>query len=180
MISIATQRLTLLPLSLSQLHFYLEGVPLLAQSLGLVPEPLQVEPEFWAMLPESLANYSIPKVAEHPEHFEWYTHWIYVLNSEKRIVGGTGISGLPNENGELQTGYFVDERYYNQGIATEATNGLCNWAFQHPAAKVIIANTLIDGFASQRVLQKCGFALQGESEEGELVWRLERLVIRDS
>ncbi len=172
MISIQTQRLTLLPLSLPQLHLYLKGVPLLAQSLGLLAEPLQVEPVFWAMLPEAFSNYSIPKVAEHPGHFEWYTHWVYILNSEKRIVGGTGISGLPDENGELQTGYFVDERYYNRGIATEATTGLCNWAFQHPGAKAVIANTLADGFASQRVLQKCGFELQGKNEEGELVWRL--------
>jgi ribosomal-protein-alanine N-acetyltransferase len=105
---------------------------------------------------------------------------MFILNSEKRIVGGTGVSGLPNENGEVQIGYFTDERYYNRGIATEATTGLCNWAFLHPDIKAVVANTLVDGFASQRVLQKCGFELQGENEEGELVWRLERLVIRDS
>ena len=180
MISIQTQRLTLLPLSLPQLHLYLEGVPLLAQSLGLVPEPLQVEPDFWALLPESLTNYSIPKVAEHPDHFEWYTHWVIILNSESRIVGGTGISGPPNEQGEVQTGYFIDERYYNRGFATESTHAVANFVFQHPAAKFFIANTLADGFASQRVLKKCGFALQGKNEEGELVWRLERLATQNS
>ncbi|MCU0347162.1 MAG: GNAT family N-acetyltransferase [Saprospiraceae bacterium] len=172
MTSIQTQRLTLLPLSLPQLHLYLEGVPLLAQSLGLVAEPIQVVPDFWAMVPEAMAHYSIPKVAEHHDQYEWYTHWLIVF--ENRIAGGTGLSGLPNELGEVQTGYFVDERYYNRGIATEATMGLCDWAFQHPGVKAVIAYTLADGFASQRVLQKCGFELQGKNEEGELAWRLSK------
>lgn len=171
MISIHSQRLALHALPLAEFQLLLTDTRLLAESLGLVPEPLQIERGFWEEGVQDMKNYVLPILADHLEHHEWFTVWAIVLETAQRLVGGIGVAGLPNEAGEVIIGYFVDERYEGQGIATEAAAALTQWVFQHPDAKCIQADTLADGLASQRVLQKCGFTLAGSTEEGNLRWR---------
>lgn len=40
---------------------------------------------------------------------------------------------------------------------TEAVQAMCKWALEQENVSCIIAETDIDGFASQRILQRCGF-----------------------
>lgn len=50
---------------------------------------------------------------------------------------------------------------------TEAVKGLCNWALAQDCVSNIIAETDLDGFASQRILERCGFK---KYEQGETLW----------
>lgn len=40
---------------------------------------------------------------------------------------------------------------------TEAVAAMCNWAMQQTGVQHVIAETDLDGLASQRILQRCGF-----------------------
>lgn len=40
---------------------------------------------------------------------------------------------------------------------TEAVRAMCDWALKQNGVKHIIAETELDGFASQRILKRCGF-----------------------
>jgi [ribosomal protein S5]-alanine N-acetyltransferase len=173
MTTIHTERLKLLPLTFSQLELYLENQTALARSLGLVEDELDIDREFWQESSQDIKNFIFPMFAENPDKAAWFTLKLIIFQEEMRIAGGIG-GGLPNEKGEVQIGYFIDKRYENRGFATEATQGLMQWIFQNPGAQAVIADTLKDGFASQRVLQKCGFVFQNETEEGNLRWRRER------
>lgn len=174
MTTILLEHLQLHALTLQQLEAYLQGAVPLAKHLGLLETELEVAPEFWAEVPQAIEQICIPKVKEHPEHAAWYTHWVMVLPSDNRLVGGIGLSGLPDEKGQVYTGYYVDDRYSGKGFATEALLGLTAWAFLHPTTQAVVADTLVDGWASQRVLQKAGFVFDQNTEEGNLRWRLAR------
>lgn len=174
MTTIKTQRLQLLALDKLQLQLYLNGLKPLAKELGLKEMELAVEPEFWAEVPDAIEKICLPGVEDHPDRYEWYTHWVMVLQAENRMVGGLGLAGPPNEKGEVQIGYYVDDNFTKQGIATEATTAMIDWVFKNPQAEAIIADTLEHGFASQKVLQKCGFILSGEPEKGIKRWRKDR------
>ncbi len=174
MTMIKTQRLQLLALNKSQLQLYINGSIPLAKELGLVPVKMAVEPDFWAEVPDAIEKICLPGVEQHPKHYEWYAHWVMILPAENRLVGGIGFSGLPDEKGNLFIGYYVDEGYAGRGLATEATNGLVEWAFQNADVQTVMADTLKDGVASQRVLEKNGFEFLEETEERNLRWRLFR------
>ena len=43
---------------------------------------------------------------------------------------------------------------------TEAVEALCGWALRQPEVRHVTAETDADGYASQRLLQRCGFREQ--------------------
>lgn len=174
MTTIKTQRLQLFALNTSQLQSYFNGPIQLANELGLDPVELAVEPGFWAEVPDAIEKICLPGVEQHPDHFEWFSHWVMILPAENRLVGGIGVSGLPDEDGRVFVGYYVDDRYAGQGLATEATQALVAWAFENKDVQVVMADTLQDGLASQKVLQKNGFVFLEETEEGNWRWEKKR------
>jgi GNAT superfamily N-acetyltransferase len=168
MFPLTSTRLRLIPLTLPQLHLLCQGHGPLEASLGLALSDLDFDggqglmEEFRAALP----SYVIPAVAAHPDEYAWYTHWLVVHQALNLTIGGIGITGLPDAEGQVMLGYFTDKKFENAGFATEALGRLLDWVFLNPAVQSVAADTLTDGLASQRVLQKNGFRLAGPSEDG--------------
>jgi ribosomal-protein-alanine N-acetyltransferase len=172
MFYIESERLKLIPLNLHQLRIY-NNPEALAENLGLKAAKVETEPFFQNEFDDALQNHWAPLVEKNPDNYIWYTNWLIVSKEENVAVGGIGITGLPDEKGECETGYGMDLNHRGKGYATEALVCLAQWAFQNPGLKAIIAHTLIDGLNSQRVLQKAGF--QSVKTESELVlWELKR------
>jgi RimJ/RimL family protein N-acetyltransferase len=175
MFQIQTERLSLVALSYEQLLLLNESRTSLEKQLGLTISDFEVNSpyDFIGGLQEAINNFMLHNVRQHPENFQWYTHWLIIERSTQLTVGGIGASGLPDPKGEVMIGYFIDAKSEGKGYATEAVKGLTAWMQGHPELRAIIADTLIDGFASQRVLQKAGFEVQGSSEDG-LRWEWKR------
>lgn len=93
----------------------------------------------------------------HPEIPEWYADWDIVLLSTGEVVGGAGFKGGPGETGEVDVGYGIDPLFQNQGLMTEALEGLVSWALSRPGVRAVIAETEPGNDASVRVLVKNGF-----------------------
>jgi RimJ/RimL family protein N-acetyltransferase len=94
--------------------------------------------------------------------YYWYTNWEIILNSSSCSVGGLGLAGLPDNEGTTEIGYALDQKYRGQGIATEAVQALCDWAFQDADLRVLRAETPVDNKGSQRVLEKNHFEQTGK------------------
>jgi ribosomal-protein-alanine N-acetyltransferase len=76
----------------------------------------------------------------------------------KRIAGTAQLSNVVR--GPLQSanlGYWVSERLNGRGLATRAVGDLIPFAFGELGLHRLEAGTLVDNFASQRVLEKNGF-----------------------
>jgi RimJ/RimL family protein N-acetyltransferase len=161
------QHINLKPLNLQELKWLLHGRDYLEKKLNLnaIPFDLSAGPEFLQEFDMALKEYLIPQVQQNEAQFEWFTHWLIIDTNIHVAVGGIGINGLPDENGEVMLGYFVNVRFEGNSYATMATQLLSTWIFKNIHVKAIIADTHHDGFASQAVIKKCGFVLKNKTEE---------------
>ena len=95
-----------------------------------------------------------------PNQWEWYAIWMIELKDGTHI-GELCFKGLD------EIGYGISEKYQNNGYATEAVKAVLKWAFNNPNVTAIEAETNSENAASKRVLEKCGFIMNGEmGEEG--------------
>lgn len=74
---------------------------------------------------------------------------------------------MPNNDGEVETGYGLGKEYRHKGYRTEAVTAMCHWAFQQKSVTKVIAETDLNGTASQKILLRCGFK---EYQKGETLW----------
>jgi len=68
--------------------------------------------------------------------------------------------------GEIEIGYYIADEYQGQGYITEACRALIDWAFAHITAPYLVAIAAPDNPASNRVLEKLGFAYAGQRQVG--------------
>ena len=101
----------------------------------------------------------------HPDQWAWYAIWMIELKDSTHI-GELCFKGL-DPNGIAEIGYGISEKYQNNGYATEAVKAVSEWALKNPDVTAVEAETDPENAASKRVLEKCGFILNGKiGEEG--------------
>ena len=142
---IETNRLKIYPASQENMEAFIE-----AQTVEILKSA------YTEMLNGYLAN---------PDQWDWYAIWMIELKDGTHI-GELCFKGL-SADGIAEIGYGISEDYQNKGYATEAVKGVLEWAFSRPEVTAVEAETDPDNTASKRVLEKCGFALNGViGEEG--------------
>ncbi len=110
---------------------------------------------------------------DHPDQWEWYCIWMIRLKDGAH-VGDLSFKGL-NTDGSVEIGYGVCDAYQGRGYAAEAVHAAALWALRQPGVTRVEAETEPDNQASQRVLEKCGFAPTGiVGEEGPRFVRTDR------
>ena len=140
-IVLKTEHLTIYPLSDSEM-----------EKLILVELDTETKREYTEMLDGCKQN---------PEQRIWYAVWNMLLNDEKsRSVGDLSFKGL-DANGLVEIGYGIKKEYEGQGYMTEAVTAMVGWAGEQIGVNYIEAETEQDNKASQRVLEKNGFHLNG-------------------
>ena len=97
---------------------------------------------------------------KHPEQRVWYAIWMIELKGGIHI-GELSFKGI-DPNGVIEIGYGVLPEYEGYGYATEAVSAVVKWAYGQPEVTRIEAETDSNNFASQRVLEKCGFVATGK------------------
>ncbi len=158
MISIKTERLLLIPLDHQSLQSWLKsGRKDLEKSLQLMPNDLLLEPFYENEMLHALQHYWIPMTKKFPFDFMWYTNWEIILKSKSCSIGGIGFSGMPNDQGNTEIGYALDQKFRGHGYAREAIQALVEWAFQDADLHYIRAETPCENIASQTVLKANNF-----------------------
>lgn len=162
-IQVQTPRLTLVPLTHNQLLIWKQlGREELAKSLEIKHNPWEMGLFYEQEMLQALSDFWIPQTAKFPLDYYWYTNWEIILNSASCSVGGIGLAGLPDNEGTTEIGYAIDQKFEDQGIASEAVEALSKWVFEDKDMKVLRAETPIENIASQRVLMKNNFHKTGE------------------
>lgn len=137
---IKTKRLTLRPMSDAEIEALIERAP---------------SDELRAAYGEMLSG-----CKGDPENRVWYAPWSMVLKDTQEYVGDLGFKG-PVKRYAVEIGYGVLPEYEGQGYTTEAVQAMTQWAFQQKDVVFVEAETDPENKASQRVLEKCGFAPDG-------------------
>jgi [ribosomal protein S5]-alanine N-acetyltransferase len=144
----------------------LAGDEALARALGHAVVP------GWATFTEALRP-ARDAVASDPGRAVWGTRF-FVAGDPPELVGWGGFKGPPR-GGVVEVGYEIAERRRGRGLATAATRAMLAEAFADERVTVVIAHTLPERNASNRVLEKAGFGWDGVAREGgEVVWRYSR------
>lgn len=84
--------------------------------------------------------------------------YLIVPRTHGRVIGTAGFFGPPDESGEVTIGYGMVEPEWGNGYGTAAVAGLIWVCRDSGKVTAINADTDLDNYASQRVLEKNGFA----------------------
>uniref|UniRef100_A0A7U3YF72 GCN5-related N-acetyltransferase n=2 Tax=Anoxybacillaceae TaxID=3120669 RepID=A0A7U3YF72_GEOS0 len=79
--------------------------------------------------------------------------WFVILRENNQVIGDIGFKGKPNDRKTVEIGYGIIPAAQNKGFATEAVQGLIDWAFSSGQVEKVIAECLEDNVASIRVLE---------------------------
>jgi len=102
---------------------------------------------------------------------EGWGPWFVILRENYQVIGDIGFKGKPNEQRTVEIGYGIIPTTQNKGFATEAVQGLINWAFSSGQVEKVIAECLEDNIASIRVLEKVGME-RTYAKDNMLYWEL--------
>jgi ribosomal-protein-alanine N-acetyltransferase len=149
--------------NLALLDAALAGDRALAQALGHDVAP------GWASFRQALQS-ARDALAADPGRAEWATRF-FVTEDPPELVGWGGFKGPPRD-GVVELGYEIAEGRRGRGLATAATRAMVAEAFADERVTAVIAHTLAEPNASNRVLENVGFRRDGMAEEqGQPVWR---------
>ena len=90
----------------------------------------------------------------------------FAVTADDRAVGSIGIFRQGNIHFRTaELGYYIAEPFWGRGIATFAVRRACAYVFKHTDILRIFAEPFAYNTASCRVLEKCGFVLEGTMRE---------------
>jgi ribosomal-protein-alanine N-acetyltransferase len=127
---------------------------------------LYSEPEIRRYFPDGVKNYEDTK-----EELEWYLNghperhelglWATGHKETGKFIGRCGL--LPWEIDsllEVEIAYLIDKAFWNQGLATEAAQGILRYGFEKLGLARLICLMHPENLASQCVAQKIGMTLE--------------------
>tara|TARA_Y100001970_G_C14193779_1_gene836914 strand:- start:1568 stop:2083 length:516 start_codon:yes stop_codon:yes gene_type:complete len=120
---------------------------------------------------KSLSEIPFPYTIRHAEEFiersqeEVLKHESYnfMIFHDRKMLGGIGLRDF-NEN-SCELGYWLGKKYWGNGFASEAVNGILDFGFDQLNLEEIYAAYKIGNEGSKRVLTKCGFEFYREKKE---------------
>jgi RimJ/RimL family protein N-acetyltransferase len=172
MFFIESERLRMIPLTHEQLQLLHTGRHVLEEALGLTLSNWKVDEFYQKEIDDAMINFWLPKTLANPDKFIWYTDWEIVLKNGDLSIGGMGFAGKPNEQGEAEVGYMIEEGHQGKGFATEALQLISDWALRQEDVKSVIVHTYESNLPSVRILEKCDFSQFNKADDGLLSFRL--------
>jgi ribosomal-protein-alanine N-acetyltransferase len=163
---IHTPHLQLLPIE--QVH-----IEALLRTKSELAALLQVTvPDGWPHFPEAFSLSANESHAYTLLEADWGGYF-FLHRKDRMLVGHGAFKGPPDDSGTVEIGYEIAFEYWNRGLATEAAQGMIAYAFSYQEVRAVIAHTLAQTNASNRVLQKVGMQFMAEVDDpGEgKVWR---------
>lgn len=85
-------------------------------------------------------------------------YWVITLLDEDRAIGGISCQ---IDRHAAEFGYLVNRHYWGNGIATQASQAIVQWAFSLPTISRVWATCDFENLASIRVLEKVGLLREG-------------------
>jgi [ribosomal protein S5]-alanine N-acetyltransferase len=129
-------------------------------------------PVGWPQFPEAFA---LPE-NEGEESKTAKTDWggyFFIDAHNKVLVGSGGFYGQPDATGCVEIGYEIATEYWNRGYANQAVQKMVEFAFAHQQVETVMAHTLAEPNASNKVLKKIGMNFISEIDDLEngKIWR---------
>lgn len=99
------------------------------------------------------------------EEFEY----VFTVKKDKQFVGLIGFVKTDREKRQTEIGYWLAKEAQKQGIATQAVQKLCDFAFDEQLMSSIRIKCAVGNMPSKRVPQRLGFTLEKIEKDGEML-----------
>ncbi len=133
---------------------------------------LRSDPETMKYIPRPLVtNYE--EALEHirmiDEKIENNTgiNWAIRFKDNPKLLGIIGFYRMQPENYRAEIGYMLSPHFHGKGIVPEAVKSLLQYGFEDLKFHSIEAVIDPENYASEKVLQKCGFVKEAHLKESE-------------
>lgn len=160
--TLETERLKLIPLTLRQMTLWVENIKELEAELGCVYKAEPLESDFLEIIERQNQV-----IGQNERSYPWYSFWLMIRKCDGVVVGSADFKTAPDEKGEVEIGYGLGREFEHNGYMTEAIKVMCAWALKKAGVTHIIAETYLDNEASQRILKRCSFT---ETKRDQSVW----------
>lgn len=166
---IETANVKLVPVELQHFEAILKGAKQLGQMLGVTVYDGWFE--FPGVAGIEAIRFSHEYLKANPDAFLWWTYF-FIHAKDNVLVGLGGYKGKADESGMVEIGYAIIPAYRGRGLATEAAQGLVDYAFSHPQIERVDGQTLPERNGSTRVLEKIGMEQVGTAHDPDVgaVW----------
>ncbi|PBJ16154.1 GNAT family N-acetyltransferase [Flavobacterium sp. ACN6] len=94
-------------------------------------------------------------------------NWGITLRDNPKLLGIIGYYRMQPENYRAEIGYMLLPEFHGKGIIPEAVNVLIKYGFENLKLHSIEAVIDPENYASEKVLQKCGFVKEAHLKESE-------------
>ncbi len=108
----------------------------------------------------------VPQVEKDPLLNKWFLRWI-VLRDTQEVIGTISFHGAPDDNGMVEIGLGINEKFRNQGFAKEALFAMWKWVSTQPNVKVLRYTVSPDNLPSIAIINSFGFTYIGEQIDEE-------------
>ncbi len=98
---------------------------------------------------------------------------VFRKQDPKKIIGWCGLDGKA-EQGKTVLFYIIDEKFRNQGYATQCAAELIRYAFEDMEYDIIYGGCTKDNISSYRVMQKVGMYQNSFYENGDYIFSIEK------
>lgn len=102
------------------------------------------------------------KIAAATEPLGPFLAYVIVRERDGKAVGDAGFHGPPDADGEVEIGYALVPAARGMGFARESVELLVAWALSQPDVRVITARVGRGNAASERLLERLHFHVEGE------------------
>lgn len=162
---IETRRLRIVPCELRHFEAILTDPGRLGRMLGATV--LDDSFDFPGVADIGAMRFMHRRLKADPGLLGWWTH-LFVHAKDGVLIGPGGYKGRADGAGAVEIGYAIVPAYRRQGLATEAAQGLIDYAFAHPHVKRVDARTLAERNDSAKVLERVGMKLMGSAADPDV------------
>lgn len=88
-----------------------------------------------------------------------------VLNETGTVIGVVSLMAFDWENKNAEIGYWLAKKHWGEGLMTEAVRLVLKFGFRNLKLHRVYARLFEANIGSARILEKCGFKLEGRMRE---------------
>src|SRR5215210_2564555 len=89
------------------------------------------------------------------------SEWGLVHKADARLIGTCGFIDWTPYHARAEVGYAMSQRYWGQGIMTEAVREVIRFGFEVMMLNRVEARCIVANIGSARVMEKCGMSYEG-------------------
>jgi [ribosomal protein S5]-alanine N-acetyltransferase len=111
------------------------------------------------------------RFADNPTEIGWHRYILLrsTTNGAPTLIGSVGGLRWPEDPEAAEIGYAILPEFRLRGYGLEATRAMIAWIEATGFAKRIFAHTFPHLLGSIRILERCGFTLEGPGKEEQTV-----------